>query len=141
MGKRPPTEEDPEKKEEVDPDMEILEYASSPHILRKPPPSAINPMMIMDSKESSLDPTPEPEAPSKTKGKTRKWPTPWYWQFLVLVVRTFRQSRHVMLSKIGFVQTLLVAVVCSLVWFQISMEEDSISDRYGLVSMGMAYSV
>jgi len=31
----------------------------------------------------------------------RKWPMSWYWQFGVLTVRTFRQSRHVIFPWSG----------------------------------------
>lgn len=66
---------------------------------------------------------------------SRKWPTPWYWQLLVLIVRTFKVSRHVITSKLNLVQTVLMAVVVSIIWFQIPEEEESIEDRSGYVSV------
>lgn len=108
--------------------MQILEYPHSPQLLRQPPVSASYPLASLDTKPATLcTPTPPVVVP-------RKWPTPWYWQFLVLTVRTFRQSRHVILSKAILVQSLLITLVCSLIWFQVPKEEDSIEDRYGLVS-------
>lgn len=65
---------------------------------------------------------------------TRKWPTSWFWQLLVLTVRTFRQSRHVILSKLNLIQTILLAVIVSMIWFQVPEEERSINDRNGYVS-------
>lgn len=65
---------------------------------------------------------------------TRKWPTSWFWQLLVLTVRTFRQSRHVILSKLNLIQTILLAMIVSIIWFQVPEEERSINDRNGYVS-------
>ena len=65
---------------------------------------------------------------------SRKWPTAWWWQLLVLIVRTFRQSRHVIISKLNCVQAILLSVVVSLVWFQVPDDTSSINDRYGYVS-------
>lgn len=110
---------------------EILEYDCSPHLPRKQPPVALNP--LSDLSKPSLDS--KPSAKHGRDKKERRWPTPWYWQFLVLTVRTFRQSRHVILSPYNFVQTLLIAAVVSLLWFQVPLEEESISDRYGAVSV------
>lgn len=64
---------------------------------------------------------------------SRKWPTPWYWQLAVLIIRTFRQSRHVILSKLNMLQTVLIAIIASMLWFQIPDDEESIGDRYGYV--------
>ena len=77
---------------------------------------------------------PLPETFMDKRVRDRKWPTPWYWQFLVLIFRTFRQSGHVMLSKLNFIQMFAIACVASLVWFQIEDLEATIQDRYGLVS-------
>ena len=66
---------------------------------------------------------------------SRKWPTPWYWQLLVLIVRTFRQSRHIILSKLNLLETILLTVIVSLIWFQIPDDVESIDDRLGYVSM------
>ena len=78
---------------------------------------------------------------SKRWTKYRKWPTPWYWQLLVLTVRAFRQSRYIILSKLNWVQTLLLAIVVSLVWFQIPKDEESISDRLGFVRSALSGAV
>ena len=65
----------------------------------------------------------------------RKWPTSWSWQLLVLIVRTFRQSRHVILSKLNLIQTILLAIISSIIWFQVPQDERSIVDRNGYVSL------
>ena len=74
------------------------------------------------------------EEPEQTYGLGRKWPTRWYWQFLVLTVRTFRRARRTILSLLRLIQTIFLAVICSLLWFQIPFEENHIYDRLGYVS-------
>lgn len=131
--------------------MEIDEYPSSPRLPGKAASvSALNPLSEL-STETSL---PEMEPPSSSSSepssesssesgedtsrksfKVRKWPTRWYWQFLVLLVRTFRQSRHIILSKLNLLQTVLLTIVASVIWFQLPSHEDSIADRYGYVSV------
>ena len=67
----------------------------------------------------------------------RKWPTAWYWQFGVLTVRTFRHSRHIILSKLNILQTFLMAILAALLWFQMPLDEANIGDREGYVSLGV----
>ena len=122
--------------------MEIEEYMSSPRLPRKTPFSAMNPLAELPNEISLSEPQSSSESSSESGGegahnlfKVRKWPTRWYWQFLVLLVRTFRQSRHVILSKLNLVQTVILTTVASIIWFQLPKHEDSISDRYGYVSV------
>lgn len=122
--------------------MRIEEYASSPRLPRNGSPAffAFNPLseVPLDSEPDA----PYSESSSESGGddsgekifKVRKWPTSWYWQFLVLLVRTFRQSRHVILSKLNLIQTFILTAVASIIWFRLPKHEDSISDRYGYVS-------
>lgn len=126
--------------------MRIEEYASSPKLPRNSSPAffAFNPLSEVPL-ESEGDP-PYSESSSESGGdngehifKVRKWPTRWYWQFLVLLVRTFRQSRHVILSKLNLIQTFILTAVASIIWFQLPKHEDSISDRYGYVSTCLLY--
>lgn len=127
--------------------VKIEEYPCSPRVPRKAPLSSVNPLTSTSEKSledkwkeegtassySSEDSTSQDEGAKKSRA--RKWPTRWYWQFMVLTVRTFRQSRHILLSKLNFIQTFLLAAVVSLVWFQMPHDENSISDRYGFVSL------
>ena len=133
--------------------VQIEEYASSPTVPRKDLPtlSATNPITPpddsgLDSSESSQDDKDEVETLSTTSSTSngqklhnipvdRKWATRWYWQFLVLTVRTFRQSRHNLLAPLNLVQAVLLAIVCALIWFQVPKVEASISDGYGYVSI------
>lgn len=120
----------------VDEERHIREYPSSPHFPRRD--SSISTQLMVprgngyietEVKEEDKENVTSPVDPSLS----RKWPTPWHWQLLVLTVRTFRQSRHVLLSKLNIIQTVLMAVVISLIWFQIPEDEASIRDRYGYV--------
>ena len=120
--------------------MKIEDYASSPRLPRKASFSAFNPIseLAAETGYSGSDPSSETSSESVGDGsdkvfKVRKWPTRWYWQFLVLLVRTFRQSRHVILSKLNLLQTVILTVVASIIWFQLPKHEESISDRYGYV--------
>ena len=124
--------------------MRIEEYASSPKLPRNGSPAffAFNPL----SEIPEADP-PTSESSSESGEdfsgeqifKVRKWPTRWYWQFLVLLVRTFRQSRHIILSKLNLIQTFILTAVASIIWFQLPKHEDSIPDRYGYVSTCMLF--
>lgn len=68
-----------------------------------------------------------------------KWHTPWHHQLVVLIARTFRQSRHHILSKMHILFTALIILLCSLVWFQMPRNESSIIDRLGYVSFFDGY--
>ena len=124
--------------------LKIEEYPSSPRLPGKAPLSALNPVSELPAVEtSSSESEPSSESSSESGGddggnnkafKVRKWPTRWYWQFLVLLVRTFRQSRHIILSKLNLLQTVILTIVASVIWFQLPNHEDSIADRYGYVS-------
>ena len=125
-------EEEEKKVEEEkigDSNVEILEYVQSPWLPRKFPPLPDPTVSPPTDKEEE-----EERATSSFGRKERKWPVPWYWQFMVLTVRTFRQSRHILLSKYNIIQALCLSVLVSLVWFQVPRVEESISDRYGVVS-------
>ena len=119
------------RKQDSGSDLQIMEYPDSPRKLKcSPPLSASNPLVSLNENPPTF-PTPSPPPLNR---KARKWPTRWYWQFLVLTVRTFHQSRHVFLSKLNLIQASLVALVCAFIWFQVPKVEESIPDRYGLVS-------
>ena len=140
----------PSGKSSENDNLEILEYPASPRLLHRTSP-VVNP--LADSKqlsESLADSTKQlsesPELSSNsgsdldtlTGRRNRKWPTPWYWQFMVLTVRTFRQSRHVILSKLRISLIIAVAIICSVVWYQVPHVEESITDRYALVSSSLS---
>lgn len=130
----PPNDDDKEKTVDA---IKIEEYPSSPRIPRKSPPCVVTPQIANGSPQCGRDDKTDSSLSSdgqEEKRSGRKWPTRWYWQFGVLTVRTFRQSRHVLLSKIRFVETFLIAAIVSFVWFQTPHDEESITDRIGYVS-------
>ena len=128
QGKELEEEEKKVEEEKIgDSNVEILEYVQSPWLPRKFPP-------LPDPTVSPPTDEEEERATSSFGRKERKWPVPWHWQFMVLTVRTFRQSRHILLSKYNIIQALCLSVLVSLVWFQVPRVEESISDRYGVVS-------
>lgn len=122
--------------------LKVEEYPSSPRIPGKELLSATSHFSELPIETSSSKSEPSSESSSESGGddgsskafEVRKWPTAWYWQFLVLLVRTFWQSRHIILSKLNLLQTVLLTIVASVIWFQLPNHEDSISDRYGYVS-------
>ena len=123
-GKR---EEEEEEEKISDSNVEIMEYVQSPWLPRKFPPLPAPTVLPPVDEE-------EVRTASSLGRRERKWPVPWHWQFIVLTVRTFRQSRHILLSKYNIVQALCLSLLVSLVWFQVPLVEESISDRYGVVS-------
>ncbi|KAL9969972.1 hypothetical protein ACROYT_G022267 [Oculina patagonica] len=61
------------------------------------------------------------------------WATSFWTQFTVLLQRTFKQSLPDILSKLELIQNLLLALIVSVVWFQLPYKEESIVDRYSLM--------
>ena len=147
----PPQNDDVEKQFEEA--VQIEEYASSPRLPR-PQTHMVSEVQVLssppedsgvgssdsssqddkDTLSTSSSTEKEEEVGSRHILLDRKWATRWYWQFLVLTVRTFRESRHNLLSALNVIQALLLAVVCSLIWFQTPKVEQSISDGHGYVS-------
>lgn len=94
---------------------------------------------MAEEEEDSVDK--KSEEPILDVSLSRKWPTAWWWQLLVLIVRTFRQSRHVITSKLNCVQTIFMALVVSLIWFQVPEDTRSINDRFGYVRESSQHKV
>ena len=67
-----------------------------------------------------------------------RWEATFSQQVLILIERTFKQSRQVILSKIDLIQSLSLALVCSLVWYRMPFEEVNVPDRVGCVSINVA---
>ena len=71
-------------------------------------------------------------APVKSE---HRWEATFSQQISILTERTFKQSVKVIISKVDFVQTLALSLVCCLIWFRMPYEEVNINDRLGLVSI------
>ncbi|KNC81734.1 hypothetical protein SARC_05957 [Sphaeroforma arctica JP610] len=65
--------------------------------------------------------------------KNGRWPVPWYQQLAVLTMRSWKQNLSEILAPINFIQSLVLAVVIGLLWFQLDNDEATIGDRYGLL--------
>ena len=120
--------------------LKIEEYPSSPKVPGKAPTNLVSELpsetYLSKSEPSSESSSVSGRDDDSSKGfKVQKWPTAWYWQFLILLVRTFRQSQHIILSKLNILQTVLLTVLASVIWFQLPDHEDSISERAGFVSV------
>ncbi|XP_062505313.1 uncharacterized protein LOC134182018 isoform X2 [Corticium candelabrum] len=98
----------------------LLAEANSQQLQRQDSYSdAINAVFVaVDSGKSAYD-----------VAETHKFPTSFRMQLNVLSQRSFRQAKPDILSKLGFIQNVLVALVASLIWFQVPREEKSIRDR------------
>ncbi|XP_044169306.1 ABC transporter G family member 14-like [Acropora millepora] len=67
------------------------------------------------------------------------WATSFWTQFTVLMGRTFQQSKPDILSKLSLIQSIMLAVVTALIWFQTPYVEESIADRYALLFFTIVY--
>ncbi|KAK7480392.1 hypothetical protein BaRGS_00028311 [Batillaria attramentaria] len=63
----------------------------------------------------------------------RKWPTGWVTQYVQLMFRTFRESRTRILSKLKVLESVLLCLLVSLVWFQLPRIEETLRDRMGAI--------
>jgi hypothetical protein len=63
-----------------------------------------------------------------------KWPTGWMTQFVQLTLRTFRQSRTRIMSRLKIMESVLLCLLVSLVWWRLDRSEETLRDRMGAVS-------
>ncbi|XP_070561231.1 uncharacterized protein [Ptychodera flava] len=66
-----------------------------------------------------------------------KWPTTYTEQYSILTVRSFKEVRHKLISPVMLVETLSVAIIMSLIWFQMKHTEEMIDDRAGVIFMAV----
>ncbi|XP_059498708.1 uncharacterized protein LOC125449520 isoform X2 [Stegostoma tigrinum] len=63
----------------------------------------------------------------------RKWPSSFWVQYRTLTSRNFKQQREVILSWMNLVQTLSMAIIPGVIWWQIPKVEEQIQARSGLM--------
>lgn len=68
---------------------------------------------------------------SPRKNAHRKWPTSMWMQIKVLTERNFIEAKHRMLSKLNWIQTVALAIIAGLIWFQPKRTEETIEDIRG----------
>lgn len=65
--------------------------------------------------------------------ETRKWETNWYQQFYYLSLRCFAIKKNASLTNMNIYQTIAIALIVGVLWFQLPTEENTLQERIGLV--------
>ncbi|XP_041029933.1 ABC transporter G family member 27-like isoform X3 [Carcharodon carcharias] len=73
------------------------------------------------------------------KDSSRKWPSSFWTQYSTLTSRNFKQQRAVILSWLNIVQTLTMAFVPGIIWWQLPKVEEQIYARSGLIYFILLY--
>ena len=67
------------------------------------------------------------------QSKEQKWKTGFCTQYSQLTIRTFKQSKSVIFNKFKVLETVVMTVLLSLIWFQLPRQEETLRDRMGVV--------
>lgn len=71
----------------------------------------------------------------ETNSNDPKWPTGFITQYTQLTIRTFRQSKALIFNKFKIIETVVMTVLLSLIWFQLPRIEETLRDRMGVVGL------
>ncbi|XP_076115530.1 uncharacterized protein LOC143083181 [Mytilus galloprovincialis] len=92
-----------------------------------------------DSVHISLMEIPESDQ-VETNSNDPKWPTGFITQYTQLTIRTFRQSKALIFNKFKIIETVVMTVLLSLIWFQLPRIEETLRDRMGVIFyLGMTF--
>ncbi|XP_012938369.1 ABC transporter G family member 21 [Aplysia californica] len=62
-----------------------------------------------------------------------RWPSGYWTQFSQLMLRTFRQSKTRILDKLKIIESVVLCILVSLIWFQLPRTEETLYDRMGVL--------
>ncbi|XP_062612613.1 uncharacterized protein LOC134274352 [Saccostrea cucullata] len=63
----------------------------------------------------------------------KKWPTGFITQYTQLTFRTFKTSKSQLFNKFKLIETLVLTIIVSLIWFQLPRTEETLRDRLGVL--------
>ncbi|ELU06094.1 hypothetical protein CAPTEDRAFT_137191 [Capitella teleta] len=68
-----------------------------------------------------------------------KWPSSFWTQYTALLARAFINTKDRVLSKLTIIQTLCLAVILGMMWFNLERSEETYNDRLGVIFFMNAY--
>ncbi|CAL4131060.1 unnamed protein product, partial [Meganyctiphanes norvegica] len=96
------------------------------------------------SEETESSPS-ESSATTSTNGtcveftQTKRWTTSFFTQVKVLTQRNFQVARPFILSRLNWFQTVILALIAGLLWFQVGRTEAELSDIQGWMFFSTTY--